>query len=71
MMKGLFPEAVAASVSAGNGDGRRCSDDARGWWRCVLTSERPRLPTAAAKDLRLAAGWLAGMTPVVIASGAS
>ena len=46
MMKGLLREAVAASVSAGDGDGRRRSDGARGWWRCVLTSERLRLPAA-------------------------
>jgi hypothetical protein len=56
MMKGLLREAVAASVSTGNGDGCRRSDGARGWWRCVLTSERLRLPAAAAKALKLAAG---------------
>jgi hypothetical protein len=39
MMKGLPGEAVAASVSAGNGDGRRRSDGiagiGRGPWRGV------------------------------------
>jgi hypothetical protein len=56
MMKGLPGEAVAASVSAGYGDGRRRSDGARGSWRCVLRSERLRLPAAAATALKLAAG---------------